>query len=170
MKRRTIIKLLAAIGGLWPLKAFSSTPELKLVHLDKANLMWLWFEDEHGNKVECDCRDGSGPGPDSHPYAYSRFPREVTTHCYHRRTSDGGYGTKDAIFAGGSTWSEDLVLAMATGANGGRKFKLSDAILIGSQSCERCMNALAHHYGLPWGYPEGSDQWKKCNTQCEMCR
>lgn len=170
MNRRSVLKLLSVIGSLWPFKSFAGVRELKLVHMERANLMWLWFEDDQGNRVECNCRDGSGPSPETHPYAYSRFPREVTTHCYQRRTSDGGYSTKDLVFGGKSSWSEDLVLAMATGSNGGKKFKLSDAILIGSQSCERCMNALAYHYGLSWGYPEGSDQWIKSNTKCDMCR
>jgi hypothetical protein len=72
------------------------------------------------------------------------------------------------VISGNSSWPEDLVLAMATYETG--RFRLSDAILIAANACERCMNALAYNYGLSWGYPEGSDEWKRCNTTCKFCK
>lgn len=62
-------------------------------------------------------------------------------------------------------WSEDLVLAIANSGD----WNLRDAILVVANSCERCMNALAHKYGLKWGYPEFGDEWKKTGTSCEFC-
>lgn len=61
-------------------------------------------------------------------------------------------------------WSEDLVKAMSDSG-----ISLRKAILLAATACERCMNALAHEFGLNWGYPEFSDEWHKCNTSCEYC-
>lgn len=40
-----------------------------------------------------------------------------------------------------------------------------------STACERCMNVLAYKYlnGAD-GYEEYSDEWKKCNTECDFCK
>ena len=65
-----------------------------------------------------------------------------------------------------SGYPDDLVLCIANSGDWG----LRDAILIVANSCERCMNALAHKYGLDWGYEEGSKEWKKSNTVCDFCR
>lgn len=64
-----------------------------------------------------------------------------------------------------TTWSEELVMAMVTSGDYG----LKQAILIAVTACERCMNVLAHQYGLEDGYPEGSEQWEKSRTICQFC-
>lgn len=139
------------------------------MNIDKVNLECLWVETKDGERAPVSCVDGSCPPPETHPYAFSRFPCEVTT-TMHVRRSDGAYGTDDRIASGASSYPEDLALALANGSNGQRQFRLSHAIIIASQTCERCMNALAHQYGLTWGYPEGSESWIKSNTKCDMCR
>ena len=63
-------------------------------------------------------------------------------------------------------WSEDLVLAMYNS----KDYTLNQAIIISSTACERCLNALAHKYGLSWGYAEYSNEWKETNTKCEFCK
>ena len=50
-----------------------------------------------------------------------------------------------------------------------RARELPHAILIAANACERCMNALAHRYGLRWGYREGGEEWGRCNTVCRFC-
>lgn len=76
-----------------------------------------------------------------------------------------GSGSR-VLMEGTSSWNEELVMAIVkSGA-----YTLNEAILISALSCERCMNALAHMFGLSWGYPEYGDEWKKCNTECDMCR
>jgi hypothetical protein len=60
-----------------------------------------------------------------------------------------GYGSRE-VFSFNSGWSESLALAIANSGD----YTLSEAIIISANSCERCMNALAHKYGLDWGYPE----------------
>lgn len=68
-------------------------------------------------------------------------------------------------FSGESGWPQDLVLAIVESGD----FNLEEAIVIGAESCERCMNALADKYGLDWGYPEGSEEWEECGTSCDFC-
>jgi hypothetical protein len=76
-----------------------------------------------------------------------------------------GYGSRE-VFAFNSGWNDDLALAIANSGD----YTLSEAIIIAARSCERCMNALAHKYGLDWGYEEGSEEWKKCGTSCDFCK
>ena len=75
-----------------------------------------------------------------------------------------GYGSRE-VFVGSSTWSESLALAIANSGD----YTLSEAIIIAARSCERCMNALAHKYGLDWGYEEHSEEWQRCGTSCQFC-
>jgi hypothetical protein len=51
-----------------------------------------------------------------------------------------------------------------------RKIKASDAIIIASTACERCMNILAWQNGCSWGYPPTSESAAKAGTSCELCR
>lgn len=98
-----------------------------------------------------------------------------------RCTKCGGTQTKkesepwpDKWYGGGSReafsvrcgWQDDLVLAMVNC----KDYTLTQAIIIAANSCERCTNALAYKYGLSWGYPEYSEEWKKCGTVCDFCR
>ncbi len=75
-----------------------------------------------------------------------------------------GYGSRN-IMTANCSWSEDLVLKIANSGD----YTLGEAIIISASSCERCMNALAHKYGLDWGYEEGSEDWEKCGTSCRFC-
>ena len=138
--------------------------------ISKIHLLTLWVEDKDGNRVEVDCRDGSTAPVETHPHAFARFPCELTTKIYERRPKDGGYGSRDRIGEGHSSFNESLTLALATGANGQPKYRLMHAIIIAACLCERCMNALANQYGLDWGYPLNSEQYKNNNTRCEACK
>ena len=75
-----------------------------------------------------------------------------------------GYGSRK-VFSANSSWSEDLVLAIANSGD----YSLTEAIIIAATSCERCMNVLAHRYVLDWGYEEGSKEWEKVGTSCQFC-
>ena len=75
------------------------------------------------------------------------------------------YGARE-VCCGRSSWSEDLVLAMANS----KDYSLSQSILIAANACSRCMNSLAHKYGLSWGYKEKSPEWEKTNTECDFCK
>lgn len=63
--------------------------------------------------------------------------------------------------------NQDVILAMANSGD----YSLSEALMLYSQSCERCTNVLAYKYldGKD-GYAEYSDDWEKCNTVCDFCR
>ena len=75
-------------------------------------------------------------------------------------------GHSRELMTGESGWSEDLVFAIAE-RNG---HKVGQAILQVANSCERCMNTLAHDYGLEWGYPKESEEYNRCGTVCDFCR
>lgn len=76
-----------------------------------------------------------------------------------------GIGSRE-VLSGHCTWQESLTLAIANSGD----YSLREAILISATSCERCMNALAHKYGLDWGYEEYSEEWQKCGTSCQFCK
>ena len=67
------------------------------------------------------------------------------------------------LFAGSDTYSQDLVEAMIRDGCG------FDEAVLRASGCERCMNALAHEFGLGWGYPRGGEEWAKTNTSCAWC-
>lgn len=86
------------------------------------------------------------------------------------------------LMSGASTYSGDLVLAMTRPSlmelarqvyrYGFPAVPFGDygqAVMYAAVSCEACRNALAYRYGLPWGYPRGSDDWYKAGTSCELC-
>ncbi|MCX8132107.1 MAG: hypothetical protein N3I35_18660 [Clostridia bacterium] len=75
-----------------------------------------------------------------------------------------GYGSRN-FFSVNQGWNEELALALVNS----KEYTLSEAIIIAATSCERCMNALAHKYGLNWGYEEYSEEWQKCGTSCIFC-
>jgi hypothetical protein len=70
------------------------------------------------------------------------------------------------FMSGTQSFSEDLALALVHTMN----WSLRKAILVAALSCERCMNVLANKCGLPWGYAEDSDDYRKSGTQCEFCK
>jgi hypothetical protein len=49
-------------------------------------------------------------------------------------------------------------------------FSLADAIITAATSCERCLNVLHWRYGTGDGYPKGSFEWLKTNTECDYCK
>lgn len=65
------------------------------------------------------------------------------------------------------TGNEDVILAMANSGD----YTLSEAIGVYANACERCTNVLAYKYlNGTGGYPEYSEEWKKCNTICDFCK
>lgn len=137
-------------------------------------LIPMWFETEDGkHRVPVDFSKpdafGADANLDMYPIACARSGVEIRTDVYRRRSSDGAYGGDDRICTLNSGASEDLVMALATGANGQRKYRLREALVIAGEACECCMNVLAKQYGLEWGYEYGSEDQKKSNTSCEWC-
>ena len=154
------------------------------INYDKLNKK-NWFEDVNGNEITKEqIKDGE--------IAYYRtcFPLEIQDityeYCYHpknpiikflcrksnrfykwiskckARTFNHPY-TVSTTYGGG----QDCIVAMVNSGD----FTLEQAIWVYANSCERCMNALAYKYldGKD-GYPEFSEEWKKCNTVCDFCR
>lgn len=84
---------------------------------------------------------------------------------FHRWPKKWNSGSMKEIFTGESSWNEDLVLAMANSGD----YTLKQAMIVCSLACERCINVLAHKYGLDYGYEEFSEDWKKAHTSCQFC-
>lgn len=63
--------------------------------------------------------------------------------------------------------NQDIIIAMVNSGD----YTLSEALVVFSSACERCTNVLAYKYlnGAD-GYAEYSDEWKKCNTECDFCK
>ena len=112
----------------------------------------------------------------------------ICQHCGGTQTKSTGTPWPAEWMAGGSktvlraesSYPSDLVLAMVrpsteeiqVALERGHTIQPIDymrAVLIAASSCERCMNVLMYRHGLDDGYEEGSDQWKRANTRCEMC-
>lgn len=63
--------------------------------------------------------------------------------------------------------NQDIIMAMVNSGD----YSLNEALAVYSSACERCANVLAFKYlnGAD-GYEEYSDEWKKCNTECQFCK
>jgi hypothetical protein len=131
------------------------------MRIEKQMLCELWYENEDGEKFIPNYGENFGNPPLGYFYQHGQFPT-ILRHSILKIEN----GSSHEIMAAEMSWSEDLVLSMA---NSG-KWKLREAILIAANACERCMNSLAHEYGLNWGYAEFSDEWEKCGTTCRFCR
>lgn len=129
----------------------------------------LWYEDKDGNRWIPSAEDlpNVTDPPLGFDFQYSQFP------CYLEetvlklvRSEEGRIERSVDLMTGHFGWSEDLVLAMAVSG----KYRLSEAILVVARSCERCVNALAHAYGLDGGYAPDSENYRTCRTSCETCQ
>lgn len=142
----------------------------------------FWFEDAHGNEVS---------GEDPRACYYRRcFPLEMhqvlDEYCYHPKSpiikflcrksvrfekwiSKGKPKTFRTILDCTTTYGsgEECIVAMVNSGD----FTLEQAIWVYANSFERCMNALNYKYldGKD-GYAEYSEEWKKCNTECDFCK
>lgn len=126
----------------------------------------LWYENKDGHRHIPHPDDFSVNPPDGFDYQRSNFPCTLEDSVLRLIRDETGRVTRsEAVMTGHCGWSEHLVLAMA---NSG-KYRLSEAILVVATSCERCMNALAHAYGLDWGYPPDSEDYETCGTRCRIC-
>lgn len=90
-----------------------------------------------------------------------------------------GGGSRD-VGSGSSSFPSDLVLAMTrptpdeihTAEQRGHTIVPVDfdvATILAATSCERCLNVLLYRHGCDDGYEEGSAEWQKANTRCDLC-
>ena len=135
--------------------------------IDKTKLRTgIWYEDAEGNYISYD-----GVGCDHPERARSyhvSWPLEVREEIWIIDDKGGKQAKPDATFTCHiGRGNEDVLLAMANSGD----YTLSEAIAVWANACERCMNVLTYKYlNGKDGYPEFSDEWKKCNTVCAYCR
>lgn len=117
----------------------------------------IWYEDEQGNILAPDERTlNPYEQPSAFPYLHIRTANTVDHKVYKKG---------DLIVSFCNSWGgEDLILAMTRDG-----YRLRDAIVIYTVLCERCVNSAAYDYGLSWGYPRTSAQFKSCPSRCEYC-
>lgn len=134
--------------------------------IDKSKLhIGIWYTDDDGNIIP---KQHEAIRPDGATYAHVSFPLEIREEIYRLRL-DGGYGEKERVFTGCchlGRASGRLAVAMVNSGD----YDLYEALAVLAQCCERCLNVLWNKY-LPEvdGYPEYSEEWKKCNTVCDFC-
>ena len=145
------------------------------MNLDKVRYKnGIWYEDADGNYIPHDERCDA---PENADTCHVCFPLQIRTEHYRvkphtdsdgnvRRTHYGSdrYLTTSCHIGGGN---EAVIIAMANSGD----FTLSEALAVYANVCERCSNVLAYKYlnGAD-GYPEFSEEWKKCGTVCECCK
>lgn len=137
------------------------------MNIDKSKLkIGLWFTDEKGDEVPW---DGEIMCPKGAKYAHTCYPLEVVENVYKIR-KDGNYGEKDKIFGFNTHIGRSngkLIVAMVNSGD----YDLAEALCVYANSCERCSNVLWNKYlNDGEGYAEFSEEWKKCNTECDFCR
>lgn len=133
-------------------------PEIEGLTFPLEMFEWLWYEDKDGNRIETtEEHETTCVFPENAHTMHTQFPHELRHNISLMEGGELGYG--------GSTWSDDVVTAMVRSGD----WTAQDAIMVYAQSCERCMNVIAHHYGCGDGYPFGSDAYWETNTCCQMC-
>jgi hypothetical protein len=95
-------------------------------------------------------------------FSYDYITTAVST--THSMKNDKGKWKDVLTFT--STWSEDIALAIFNNTAA----TLKESIVIAATSCEACINILADTYGLSWGYPSDSDEFRNRDTSCDFCR
>lgn len=150
-----------------------------------------WYEDENGNEISSDDAKQKDI-----VYYHSCFPLElnhkIDSYCYHIEHNTNNIfklwlnkhskkyhkyllnkNKHNKTFKHMVTFTttygsgQKCIVAMVNSGD----FTLEEAIYVYANSCERCMNSLEYKYlNGEEGYPEFSDEWKKCNTECDFCR
>jgi len=118
------------------------------------------YQDDSGNAIEVDESLPPGEYLEGATYVQFRDPCQVSTVNYSLDENKW-----EAVCTFTATWREDLVMALVLRMG----YRLKDAIILASMSCERCCNSLAYAVGLSWGYAEGSQEWKESRTCCPLC-
>ena len=140
--------------------------------IDKSRLkMGTWYEDKDGNVIPYEY------GAELPENAYTKhrcFPLELHEDIYMVRDKDGNIVdssrsnekliTLCTHIGGGNS---DVIVAMVNSGD----YTLPEAISVYGSACERCANVLIYKYlNGKDGYPEHSEQWEACNTECYFCK
>ena len=138
-------------------------PSIEGIRFDPQVFSVLWYEDADGNNLGEPKYSNDQPPvePEGARYQRSQFPNYLRDSIL--RLNDDG--TSTAVMEGNRGFPEDLVTAMVRS----EQWDVGDAIMVAAQACSRCMNGLAHHYGLKWGMEIGSKEFLTHNTVCSMC-
>jgi len=129
------------------------------MRINKDNLKGFQYLDKNDKVIPWDTKTGETPKNAKYWRTYST--RTISDEIY----KIGKIGDSKKVVGFNSSYSPDLVMAIVKSGD----YDYCEAQIIASQSCERCMNALAYKYGLDWGYPEYSLNWYETGTECDFC-
>lgn len=134
------------------------------MHISKEDLnRHIWYEDDYDNIKTFDYVPSIDEvrGMTYH----TLFPLEIVEHIS-SVLDDGTYAPLINCRVSISKGSEDVIIAMVNSGD----YTLSEALILWSQCCERCMNVLSYKYlNGEDGYEEYSEEWHKCGTFCKFC-
>ena len=157
--------------------------------IDVSKMRRFWWEDEQGNVLQLENdRMPTEQEKEKYCFYHSEFPCElhhnISVYDYHPKGVQklliklpiigdkikkklGKTFRRIGTFNTGYRSGSDCIVAMVNSGD----FTLEQAIWVYANSCERCMNVLLYKYlnGAD-GYPEYSEEWKKCNTFCDFCK
>lgn len=135
------------------------------MNIDKKYLnKTTWYEDKYGSEVVQENEDAVMP-PEGAVVMFTRYPFEITTHM--RVFVEGKFLNAGDSYTHIGRSSQDLILAIANSGD----YTLGESVILVAECCERCLNAISYKYTKgKEGYPEGSDEWKRCGTVCTFCK
>lgn len=126
----------------------------------------IWYEDNDGNIKTFPIDYLADPKEIAGMTKHVVFPLEITERISSVR-EDGTEREEYSISCRIGGGNEDVIIAMVNSGD----YSLSEALMLLSHCCERCMNVLAHKYlNGKFGYKEYSEEWLKCPTFCEFCK
>lgn len=143
------------------------------MNIDKTKIKnGIWCEDVDGNYIPCDIDTSLASYPKEAHTVHVRFPLDIREDVYLLKDYSGRrtYHGSDKIYTssthiGGG--NQDVIMAMVNSGD----YTLSEALAVYADTCERCANVLSYKYlNGKDGYPEFSEEWKKCNTICDFCK
>lgn len=70
------------------------------------------------------------------------------------------------VFGSSCSANNELVTQMVRSG----RYDARTAVLVAAIACERCMNILGWDLGCSWGYRPDSEEARKANTRCELCK
>lgn len=153
--------------------------------IDLTKMRCTWWEDENGNVYPNTMDEAPPIGV---IYYHRQYPCELNHEidvydfhpkgidklliklpCFKNRVQKRIGRTFKHLATFSSTYGSggECIVAMVNSGD----YTLEQAIWVYANSCERCMNVLLHKYlNGKDGYPEHSEEWNKCNTECDFCR
>lgn len=140
--------------------------------IDITKFQNLWCKDSDGNIINYEGHpDNIDFKPNKYYTLHRCFPlqviEEVDTYNINPETGNRERANTCILTNSLCHLSGECAVAMVNSGD----YTLEQALWIMANACERCSNALTYKYlNGKYGYPEDSDKYRNCNTECEFCK